>query len=291
VAVLVVADAVLAPRLALVVGFAALAAFVQPGAARAAHCEASTPPMTYQHVVWIVFENHSRSEVIGAKDAPYFTRLSERCAAPSAYYGVTHPSIPNYLAMTGGSTFGVSSSVWPNTFRVNAPSIFDQVSWREYAGGMPLPCYLGATSSYVSLVNPAVYYTREAANCATDDVPISGDIDASARFTMIVGDMCSNMHNCTVATGDEWLHEVLPPILRSDQYAAGSTAVFVTFDENDYTAESLPTLVIAPGVTPGAAPSTRFDHYSLLRTTEEMLGVPCIAAACSATSMRSALGI
>jgi hypothetical protein len=262
--------------------------------AYAAHCGASArPPMTYQHVVWIVFENHSRDEVIGAKDAPYFTRLASRCAAPRSYYGITHPSVPNYLAMTSGSTWGVASSVWPNVFRVNAPSIFDEVNgdWREYAGDMPSPCFLATTSNYVSLVNPAVYYTREQANCATDDVPISGDIDASARFTMIVGDMCSNMHNCPVATGDAWLHEILPPILRSPQYAAGSTAVFITFDENDYTAEPLPTLVIAPSITPGAAPTTRFDHYSMLLTTEQMLGVPCIVAACSATSMRAALGI
>jgi hypothetical protein len=125
--------------------------------------------MTFQHGVWIVFENHSRDEVIGAKDAPYFTRLASRCAAPRSYYGITHPSVPNYLAMTSGSTWGVASSVWPNVFRVNAPSIFDEVNgdWREYAGDMPSPCFLATTSNYVSLVNPAVYYTREQANCAT----------------------------------------------------------------------------------------------------------------------------
>ena len=100
--------------------------------------------------------------------------------------------------------------------------------------------------------------------------------------------------SCPISTGDTWLATFLPKILRSSTYAHGGTAAFITWDEADYSSSSshsrshVATLVISPTTPAGARSSTRFNHYSLLRTTEEMLGLGCLANACNATSMRYA---
>ena len=85
---------------------------------------------------------------------------------------------------------------------------------------------------------------------------------------------------------------MLPRILGSRQYRSGRTAVFITWDEDDYgSRQHIPTLVLAPSVPPGATPATSLNHYSLLRTTEEMLGLPTLAGANGAASMRKSFNL
>ena len=97
------------------------------------------------------------------------------------------------------------------------------------------------------------------------------------------------MHDCSIATGDAWLSSFLGKVFSSSQYEAGRTAVFVTWDEDDGShGNHIATLVAAPSVVPGTVSSTRFNHYSMLRTTEEMLGLGLLGNATSAASMRNA---
>jgi len=112
--------------------------------------------------------------------------------------------------------------------------------------------------------------------------------DLSARFTFITPNMCSSMHDCSVNEGDAWLSRWMPKFLDSPQYQAGNTAVFLTFDEDDHSANNhIATLVMAPSVPAGMRVSTAFDHYSMLRTTEELLGISTyLGRAATATSMR-----
>jgi phosphatidylinositol-3-phosphatase len=103
---------------------------------------------------------------------------------------------------------------------------------------------------------------------------------------------CGNDTSTEVRQGDSWLAEFLPKVLASSQYRSGSTAIFVTWDEDDYSksnSQHIPTLVIAPSVPPGTAATARFDHYALLRTTEELLGLNgFLGAAATAPTMRAA---
>jgi hypothetical protein len=100
------------------------------------------------------------------------------------------------------------------------------------------------------------------------------------------------MHTCDVADGDKWMRSFMPKVLRSPQYRAGRTAVFITFDESDDDGNRIPTVVMAPSVRPGTVASERFDHYSLLRTMEELLGIhEYLGKANDARSMRRAFGI
>jgi hypothetical protein len=106
-------------------------------------------------------------------------------------------------------------------------------------------------------------------------------------FTSITPNICDDMHDCSVATGDQWLATWVPQILATASYRSGSTALFIVWDEPTPVAN----VVVSPSVRPGTVANTAVDQYSLLRATEEMLGLPLLAAAASATSLRAVLGI
>jgi phospholipase C len=253
-------------------------------------------------------ENHSYSEVIGNSAAPYETSLAQQCATATAYHGVTHPSLPNYLAMTGGSTFGVTDDNPPSSHPISSASIFSQVSdsgrqWRSYEDAMPSNCALSSSGTYAVKHNPAAYYTGIRTDCAQWDVPLgtttSGALasdlanDTLPAFSFITPDLCNDDHNCSVTTGDNWLAQWLPAIFASKAYQAGHTAVFLTFDEDDSSAaNTVPFIAVAPSIVPGTVVTASLSHYNLLRTTEDLLGLPAsLGNAATATSMRAALGL
>ncbi|HUY61898.1 MAG TPA: alkaline phosphatase family protein, partial [Candidatus Dormibacteraeota bacterium] len=250
---------------------------------------AASPPARYQHVVWIVMENRGYREVVGSPSAPYLNRLAAACGLATNYWAVAHPSLPNYIALTSGSTQGISNDNSPQAEPVAAPSLFSLLGrdWRALEEGMPYRCDRSNSATYATKHNPAVYYTRIAAACARQDRPLSWPPPISARFTFITPDLCHDMHDCSTATGDAWLARVMPALLDSPQYRAGETAIFITWDEGTAASQRVATYVVAPSVPSGARPSTRYTHYSLLRTTEELLGIGrLLGGAATATSMR-----
>jgi hypothetical protein len=262
----------------------------------------TTPPAVYEHVVWIVFENKSYSHVIHSKNAPNINRYAEECGLASNFYAEAHPSLPNYIAMTSGQTQGITDDSGPASHPLQADNIFQQAGdWRALEESMPSNCNLSDTDSYAVRHNPAVYYTGLRSACARRDVPLGAIPDISARFTFITPNLCHDMHASPCASntadevrqGDMWLSSFLASILDSPQYRSGTTAVFVTWDEDDGgAAQHIPTLVLAPSVRPGTTAAARFDHYSLLRTTEELIGLNgFLGAAAGAPSMRSAFHI
>jgi len=254
---------------------------------------------TYSHVVWIWLENKGYGSVIGSKDAPYENALAADCGVATNYSGITHPSLPNYIAATGGSTFGITDDSPPSAHPLASESIFSQVttaglSWRGYAESMPSPCALSNSGLYAVRHNPATYYTGLRSQCATKDIPLTGnlteDLDSGSlpSFSFITPNLCNDTHNCDVPVGDAWLSSWVAGILDSADYQAGNTLVVITWDEGAGTANHIPTIVIAPSVPSGTSASGAFDHYSLLRTTEDLLGLPALGSAATATSMVSA---
>src|ERR1043165_4841970 len=99
------------------------------------------------------------------------------------------------------------------------------------------------------------------------------------------------MHDCSVSTGDTWLSQIVPKILAGPNYQSGDTAVIITFDEGTSSSNQVMTLLLAPSVSAGAPSATAFNHYSLLKTTEQMLGITSFlahAGDAGTTSMRAA---
>lgn len=271
-----------------------------PGHATAAP-NASTPcgvvataPAKYDHIIWIVFENKAQTAVIGNSAAPYLTGLAHKCGNAKGMVAETHPSLPNYLWMTAGSSLGVTDDGPPSSHHLTGRSIFTIVTdWRALEESMPSNCYKSNSGGYAVRHNPAAYFT-DLGSCATRDVPLTSTPDLRARFTMIEPNLCHSMHDCSVATGDAWAAGFIPKLLNSAQYAAGRTAIFVTFDEDDRTAGNhIPTIVISPSVKPGVVVTTTYNHCNMQHTTIQLLTTsPYTFAGCpNTTSMRSPFGL
>jgi hypothetical protein len=258
---------------------------------------------TYRHVIWIWMENRTYSSVLGSgASAPKLASYAGKCGLATRYYGVTHPSLPNYLAATSGSTGGVSTDCGPTQCPQQRSSLFGQVTkagrqWRSYVESMPSKCSRTISGRYAPKHNPAVYYSPIRTQCRSWDVPMGGSSGAFATalsqrtlraFSFVTPDMCHDGHDCSTSTADAWLGTWLGRIVTSAAYRAGDTAVFVTWDEGVGSDQHIATVVIAPTVPAGTRSSTHFTHYSLLRTTEQLLGLPALRAAADARSMRSA---
>jgi chitodextrinase len=250
---------------------------------------ASDPPMTYEQVVWIVFENHSYPQIIGSSAAPYFNQLASQCGLATNFYAETHPSLPNYLAMVGGSTFGITDDAAPSLHPISGTSLFGQTGGGSYDESMPLNCYLLDSVPYIVHHNPQAYFTGEQTLCSLTNTALF----EWRSFELVTPNNCNNMHDCSVSTGDMWLKNFLPSLLSSSTYTSGGTAIFITFDEDDDSAGNhVVTLVLSPYTPVGARSSTQFNHYSMLRTTEDLLGISThLGNAASAASMRAAFGL
>jgi phospholipase C len=283
-------------------------------AAASGPCGTAAAPHTYQHVIWIWMENHSFGDIIGnTSQAPYINSLAGSCGLATNYHNTTHPSLPNYLAATSGlaqaqlpalSFLDCNVSVICDT---SARSIFGQgETWKAYQESMPSNCATSNSGEYAVRHNPPPYYTS-LSGCASHDVPytqLATDLAHSTlpAFSFITPNLIDDMHDGTIAQGDAWLAKNLPAILNSGPYLAGTTAVFITWDEGSggYPIEDcddttttdsschVATIVISPTTPAGATSGTFFSHYSLLATTEQLLGLPKLGQAKSSATMTAA---
>jgi hypothetical protein len=204
---------------------------------------------------------------------------------------VGSPSLPNYIGATSGSTQGIADDADPAGHRVTVDNLFRQVraaggTERSFEESMPTNCVLTGVDTYAVKHNPAAYYTGadDRAACKANDVPFNGTLPSGSlpTFSFVTPNLCDDTHDCPVAAGDAWLKNFLPPLLASNDYKAGNTAIFVIWDE--YT--PMPNIVISPTTSAVTVVSQQFNHVSLLRTTEEMLGLPLLGSAATAPSMR-----
>ena len=240
----------------------------------------------FDHVVVIVMENKAQAEVLGNPQAPRFNAYASRYATLSGYSGVAHPSLPNYLALVSGSTHGVRSDC--TTCVVAARNLADTLArahrtWKAYAEGLPRPGFTGAgRGRYVKRHVPFLYFKDVLLSPSRRKrvVPLrqlSRDLaaDRLPSFALVVPDLCHDMHDCPVATGDAWLGRFLPSLLRSSRLA--NSAIFVVFDETSGLSpatDPVPAIALGPLVVPGSTFAAKTSHYGLLRTIEDAWGLP-----------------
>ena len=211
----------------------------------------------FTHVVVVVLENKARGQVLGNPDAPAFNAFARQGAVLRAYRGVTHPSLPNYLALVSGSTHGITSDCTSCT--VAGRSLADtlearKLTWKAYAEGLPRAGWTGPSRGrYAKKHVPFLYFRRVLDRPARLKrvVPLTqlARDRAAGRlpnFALVVPDLCHDMHDCSVATGDAWLKRFLPPLLKLP-----GTAVFVVFDESDTADPGVPCARARPA---GASP-------------------------------------
>jgi phosphatidylinositol-3-phosphatase len=246
-----------------------------------------------RHVVWILMENKDYSSVVGAGSAPYINSLASTYGLATDYSAISHPSLPNYIALTSGSDQGISDDSDPSSHRLNVPSIFSQLpggASRSLEQGMPSNCATGDSGGYAVRHNPETYYTNLGRECSRYNVPFGAKPDLSARFTFVTPNLINDMHDGSIGNGDRFLKSYVPALMATRQYRSRNTVIFILWDENEGTSGNrVPCIVISP-FTHGVRDGTRYTHSSLLRTTEALLGVPLLGNARSANSMIGKFG-
>jgi hypothetical protein len=233
----------------------------------------------FGRVVVVVMENKARADVLGNPDAPAFNAFAKDGAVLSGYRGVTHPSLPNYLALVSGSTHGIASDCTSCT--VAGRSLADTLaarglSWKAYAEGLPRAGWNGAWKGrYAKKHEPFLYFRSVLGSPSRLQrvVPLrqlSSDLAAKRlpAFALVTPDMCHDMHGCPVTAGDAWLKRFLPPLLKLPR-----TAVFVVFDESYSSDPGVPALALGTLVRPHSRFRPAMSHYGLLRTIEDGLGL------------------
>jgi phosphatidylinositol-3-phosphatase len=295
------------PVLVVLAACAAPAGSPSRPAAQPAAGPASTSALPQvDRIAVVVMENREYGQVIGGGSAPYVNRLANRYALATRFFAVTHPSLPNYLALVGGSTFGITSDC--TSCSVPGRSLVDQferhaISWRAYIQAMPSACYTGGYSGrYAKKHNPFMYFDRirdDPARCS-HVVPfarLASDIshDTLPSFVWITPDLCHDGHDCTTRTADQFLHRQIPPLLT----ALGKNGLlFLTWDEGTTGAGCcrlahgghIVTVLAGGRAKPGVRSKTGFDSYSILRTIEDLWRLQAMRhAGCACT--RSMTGL
>jgi phosphatidylinositol-3-phosphatase len=252
-------------------------------------------------IVVVVLENREYNEIIGRAAAPYINSLAGQSAVATNYHAVSHPSLPNYLALTGGSTFGFDGSDCM-TCSVSHRNLIDQleaskISWKAYMEDMPSACSFASSSGgYVRRHDPFMYYRDVAGNrnrCRFV-VPASQLGSDLARhslpeFVWLSPNLCHDMHSCGTYSGDSYLRSMIPRLLGQ---LGPSGILFLTWDEGNTNSGCcgvakgghILTLIAGPGARAGTRSATPYDHYSLLRTIEDLWRLPRLGyAACPCT--------
>jgi phospholipase C len=256
------------------------------------------------HTVLIVLENREFDEVVGASDARYFNQLASRGALAVNYHAITHPSLPNYLALLGGSTFGISEDC--SDCLASGPNLATQLSaagqsWRAYMGAMPSACFTGTeVGVYAKKHNPFMYFpsiTSHPSLCARDvpETRLQADLahDRLPAFVWITPDLCKDAHNCEFSSADEYLHGVVPQLLRQ---LGPNGLLAITFDEGTTDAGCcggaaggrIATILLGPQVRRGVRLRDAYSQYSLLATIEDRFGVTRLRHARHAPALRAA---
>lgn len=240
----------------------------------------------FDHVVLIVIENKARKDVVGNPDAPYFNSLAAKYVTLPRYGGVAHPSLPNYIALVSGGTQGIHDDC--TSCIVSAKNLADSLeaahlTWKSYAEGLPHRGFTGATAGLYAKRHVPFLYFRDIVSKPTRlrrVVPLSEfgrDLRAGRlpSFAFVTPNVCHDMHDCSVRTGDRWLRGFVGPLLRSPAMANG--VVFVVADEPRFSSPAnapVPALALGPLVVPHSYYGPTTSHYGLLRTIEDAWGLP-----------------
>jgi hypothetical protein len=263
----------------------------------------------FHHVFVVVMEN---LDYQSAMATPGLAHLAATWALATNSYGVSHPSLPNYLALTGGSTFSITSDC-VNCY-VNAPNLFSQLansrhSFDAFLEGVPGSCYLSPWGGvdYASKHNPLRYFdnVRSSATLCSHLRPLTqlepllrGPSSAVPDFVWVTPDLCHDGHDCTPTTAATWLTTFVRSVTSSAAWRDHGV-LLVTWDESDGGSSGVVngrvvgsgggghviTLVIAPGLRRGLRVGVPYNHYSLLATVEDALGLPLLANARKATAL------
>ena len=241
--------------------------------------------------IFVIMEENKPSSLIfdNTSVAPYINSLIDTYGFATNYSAVTHPSLPNYLAITSGSTDGVSTDCNPPSAGciVSVKNIADEIqksgrTWKEYAESMPSPCYAFNSGNYATKHNPFLYYAdiiNNKSRCESHVVPfhnLSNDlksVSTTPNYAFITPNLCNDMHNCSIEVGDYWLSKTVPMILNSKAFTSEPSLLIITWDEGNSSNNQVATIVAGSAAKKHYKSNVAYSHYSVLSTIEASWGL------------------
>lgn len=230
------------------------------------------------HTILVILENHSYSEIIGSRQAPYLNSLAAHGASFTRSFATTHPSEPNYLALFSGSTHGITNDSCPNTFTERNLGSELRAAGDTFAGyseSLPRNGYSGCSfGPYARKHNPWADFSDLPRSTNRPFTSLPARFSALPTLSVIVPNLNHDMHDGTVGQGDRWLRQHLGRYARAAERDGG--LFIVTWDEDDGSASNrISTIVVGTDVRPGRY-SERINDYRLLRTLESVYGLPLL---------------
>ena len=248
---------------------------------------AATPSLnaTPRHVFVIVLENASYRLAVAQ---PYISSLVSQYGVATNYHDLGNPSLPNYLAMTSGSTWNVHDDGW---HELPATGLGKQltdarISWKGYFEGFKGDCF-NSPYPYALKHNPFPYYGGQCPPNIVSTNELESDLNGNTpMLSWITPGLCNDGHDCGIGQADQWLSHAVPQITGSSAWQEDGV-LFITWDESSAGDGQVALLVVAPNFK--GEISTHLDHYSLLATMEDLLGVPRLGQAQQAASLAGQL--
>ncbi|TCO53793.1 alkaline phosphatase family protein [Actinocrispum wychmicini] len=238
----------------------------------------------FDHIVLVMFENKKYSSINGSSSAPYFNSLASQGAKFTQSFAITHPSQPNYVALFSGSPQGIVDDTCPANLGSKA-NLGQQLigasrTFKGYSEAMPSDGYTGCSSgTYRRKHNSWVDFSNVPASSNVRYSTFPSDFTQLPTVAFVTPDMCDDMHDCSIGTGDTWLKAHL------DGYAqwakAHNSLLIVTFDEDSGTSvNQIFTVFVGASVKVGTY-NESINHYTVLRTIEASYGLPGLGNAAS----------
>ena len=267
------------PLTALAAGFGLVAGSLGIWAATGSTAQAATGLPTPDHVIVVVMENHAYSQVIGSSSAPYLNNtLKAGGANLTASYGLTHPSEPNYYMLFSGSAQGRTDDSCVGVGSISAPNLGSELiaagkTWGSYNETLPSQgSTVCSSGNYAQKHNPWFGFSNVPTSTAKTFAQFPTDYTTLPKVSFVVPNLCSDMHDCSVGTGDTWIKNNLGAYATWAQ--THNSLLVVTFDEdNKLSGNKIPTVIYGQHVTPGSSSGTTYNHYSVLRTLEDLAGL------------------
>jgi hypothetical protein len=218
-------------------------------------------------------ENKGYDQALGGD---YTASLASEYAVATNYHAVAHPSLPNYLALTSGSTWGITNDEYRSlggSEDLGSELTSTGVPWRAYMEDMTNGCF-DSPYPYTLKHNPFAFYGGRCPSNVVDLSQLDADLLGNTpNFVWITPNLCHDEHDCNVGKGDQWLAEVVPKIIGSAAWKDDGV-IFIVWDEDDKQSgpNRVPLIVVTPDLKEHQT-DTYYDHYSLLATIEDWLGI------------------
>ena len=237
------------------------------------------------HIVIIVDENKSFSSIVNNPNAPYINKLLSQGSYAANYAAVSKNP---YIALTSGSLTHIPNSCNPKIQKCQTlvANITDEIeasgrTWDMYAESMPKSCDFKDTKKYTIRHNPFLFYpsiggnTKQCRNQIVSYDEFLSDINSKAlpNYSFISPNLCNDMHNCNINTGDKWLSKNVPIILSSYAFTKQKSLLIITWDEGSKHDNRVLTIFLGPAAKQGYVSFTPYNHYSILKTVEAVWGL------------------